>query len=298
MNTLAIDIGGTKFTMAVFEGERLAARESRVTDREGGRDWMLDQIFGIAGPWRRQWAFQRCGIGFGGPVRFPAQRVALSTHVGGWQDFALPSAIEQTLGAPAVMDNDANVGALGEAVYGAGAGCTPLFYLTISTGIGGGLVVDGEVYRGADSWAGEVGHLTVRPDGPECLCGARGCLERMCSGLWLEADYGRPAKALLQEAAFVRRYVVDLALGIKSAIMLLNPARVVIGGGISKAGEALFSPLRTELRRQITAWSRARIDVVPAALGDDSVLWGALALAGQVSGVGCQVPGVGCQVSG
>jgi len=180
------------------------------------------------------------------------------------------------------MDNDANVGALGEAVYGAGTGQNPLFYMTISTGIGGGLVVDGRIYRGADSWAGEVGHLTVRPDGPECLCGARGCLERMCSGLWLEADYGRPARELLREPEFVRRYVVDLAVGMKAVIMLLNPARVVIGGGIGKAGEALFGPLREELGRQITAWSGARIDVAPAALGDDSVLRGALALARQI----------------
>jgi glucokinase len=101
----------------------------------------------------------------------------------------------------------------------------------------------------------------------------------MCCGLWLERDHGRTAKELLQDPEFVRRYVVDLALGIKSCIMLLNPARIVIGGGISKAGPALFDPLRAELRRQITDWSHARIDVVPAALGDDSVLYGALALA-------------------
>jgi glucokinase len=83
----------------------------------------------------------------------------------------------------------------------------------------------------------------------------------------------------MQDSSFVERYVVDLALGLKSCIMLLNPARIVIGGGISKAGDALFVPLRAELRRQITSWSRARIDVVPAELGDDSVLWGALVLA-------------------
>ncbi len=281
MNALAIDIGGTKFTMAVFEGDRLALRESRSTDRDAGRDWMLDQIRAIAQGWRLEWRLERCGIGFGGPVRFAEQRVALSTHVGGWQDFALPAWIEQELALPAVMDNDANVGALGEAVFGAGAGCTPLFYMTLSTGIGGGLVVDGDIYRGADSWAGEIGHLSVRPDGPQCLCGARGCLERMCGGLWLEADHGRPARQLLQKPEFVRRYVIDLALGLKAAIMLLNPARIVIGGGISKAGEALFGPLREELGRQITAWSGARIDVKPAALGDDSVLRGALALARQ-----------------
>ena len=83
----------------------------------------------------------------------------------------------------------------------------------------------------------------------------------------------------MRDPEFVARYVVDLALGLKSAIMLLNPARIVIGGGIAKAGDRLFVPLRAELGRQMTAWSRARVDVVPAELGDDSVLWGALALA-------------------
>ena len=100
----------------------------------------------------------------------------------------------------------------------------------------------------------------------------------MCCGLWLERDYGKPAKELMTDAAFVERYVVDLARGLKAAIMLLNPARIVIGGGIVKAGERLFTPLRAELRRQITAWSGARIDVVPAALEDDSVLYGAFSL--------------------
>jgi glucokinase len=276
---LAIDIGGTKFAMAVFDGARMVRRESRATDAQGGRDWMLEQIREIARGWRRDLRFERCGIGFGGPVDFAAQRVVLSTHVGGWRDFDLCGFVRDLAGAPAVMDNDANAGALGEAEYGAGKSCSPLFYMTLSTGIGGGIYEDGRVWRGADSYAGEIGHLTIRPDGPECLCGARGCFERLCCGLWLERDYGQPARELLQDAQFVSRYVVDLALGLKAAIMLLNPQRIVIGGGISKAGDRLFVPLRAELRRQITSWSAARIDVVPAALGDDSVLYGALALA-------------------
>jgi glucokinase len=279
MKTLAIDIGGTKFSMAVFDGDRMIARESRATEREGGKDWMVEQLGVVAAEWRRVHTFGRCGIGFGGPVDFPSQRVTLSTHVGGWDGFDLPGFVRSVAGAPAIMDNDANAGALGEAFHGAGRGCDPLFYMTLSTGIGGGIVSGGQVYRGADSYAGEIGHLTVSPDGPECLCGARGCLERMCCGLWLEKDHGRTAKELMQNSSFVERYAVTLGLGLKSCIMLLNPARIVIGGGISKAGDALFVPLRAELRRQITSWSRARIDVVPAALGDDSVLWGALVLA-------------------
>ena len=279
MKTLAIDIGGTKFSMAVFEGDRMIARESRATDREGGRDWMLQQIIAIA----KQHQFDRCGIGFGGPVDFANQRVALSTHVGGWNDFDLSGFVVSEFGVPAIMDNDANVGALGEAHFGAGIGYDPLFYMTLSTGIGGGIVSQGRVYRGADSYAGEIGHLTIHPDGPDCLCGSNGCFERMCCGLWLERDHGRPAKELIQDSGFVSRYVADLSLGLKSAIMLLNPARIVIGGGIGKAGDLLFGPLRAELRRRITNWSRARIDVVPAALADDSVLYGALALTKELS---------------
>lgn len=279
MITLAVDIGGTKFTTAVFDDERMVARESRETNREGGRAWMIDQLGALLANWSGTYRFDRCGIGFGGPVDYSTQTVALSTHVGGWDNFDLPGFVQDSAGAPVRMDNDANVGALGEAWYGAGRECDPLFYMTLSTGIGGGIISDRRVYRGADSYAGEIGHLTIRPDGPECLCGAHGCFERMCSGLWLQRDHGKSAKELVADPAFVTSYARDLALGLKSCVMLLNPARIVIGGGISKAGERLFGPLRDELRRQITHWSRARLDVQPAALGDDSVLWGALVLA-------------------
>jgi glucokinase len=277
--TLTIDIGGTKFSMALFHDNHRVCRESHATQRGGGREWMLDQILSIARTWRESHGFQRCGIGFGGPVNFTSQKVTLSNHVDTWQDFPLASYIQNELDIPALIDNDANLGALGEALYGAGIGYDPLFYITLSTGIGGGLVIDGNVYRGADSYAGEIGHIIIKPGGPICLCGSEGCFERICSGIWLESDYGKPAKQLLLDPVFVSRYVVDLAMGVTPAIMLLNPARIVIGGGISKAGEALFAPLRSELHKQITSCSRARVNIVPALLGDDSVLWGALALA-------------------
>jgi glucokinase len=279
VNTLAVDIGGTKFAVALFEEDKMIRREARPTNRAGARDWMLQQVAEIARAWKREAPFERCGIGFGGPVDFGQQRVALSTHIGGWNDFRLTGFLSAALGVPAIMDNDANVGALGEAIYGAGRGHSPLFYMTLSTGIGGGIYSDGRICRGADGWAGEIGHVTIRPDGPECLCKARGCFERLCCGLWLERDYGKTAKDLLGDPNFVARYVVNLALGLKACIMLLNPSRIVIGGGISNAGEALFGPLREELDRQITDWSGARVDVMQAALGDDSVLYGAVALA-------------------
>jgi len=282
MKTLAIDIGGTKFSVALFDQDRIVERAGGATDRSGGPRWMLSQIASAVNSWRTKHCIHRCGVGFGGPVDFSAQRVVQSTHVQGWAGFDLAGEVEKAAGVCPILDNDANVGALGEATFGAGRGFRPLFYMTLSTGIGGGIVLsDDRIYRGADSYAGEIGHLTIRPGGPECLCGSRGCFERMCCGLWLERDHGRPAQELLRDLQFVKTYVVDLALGLKAPIMLLNPARIVIGGGISKAGDALFIPLRDELGRQVTDWSRARIDVVPAALGDDSVLYGALALAAQ-----------------
>lgn len=283
MNTIAIDIGGTKFSIALFEEDRMTRRESRATDRGGGKDWMIEQILEIAHEWSAETPFHRCGIGFGGPVNFDMQRVNLSTHVGGWDNFDLTAFLRQELGIPVIMDNDANVGGLGEGIHGAGRAARPLFYMTLSTGIGGGIVTEHGIYRGADSYAGELGHITIRPDGPLCLCGARGCFERICCGLWLEKDRGKTAKDLMESPEFVKEYVVNLALGLKACIMILNPARIVIGGGIGKAGGKLFGPLREELRCQITAWSRARIDVVPAELGDDSVLYGALELAKSIA---------------
>jgi glucokinase len=196
MRTLAIDVGGTKFALAAFEGERMVLRESRATDRGGGPAWMFSQIEQIVHSWRSRHHFlsDRCGIGFGGPVDFPSQTVTLSTHVEGWAGYPLVESVRGLAGVPVVMDNDANAGALGEALYGAGKNADPLFYMTLSTGIGGGIVSGRELYRGANSYAGEIGHLNVEPDGPDCLCGSRGCYERMCCGLWLERDHGKPAQ--------------------------------------------------------------------------------------------------------
>ncbi|MCL4784875.1 MAG: ROK family protein [Bryobacterales bacterium] len=278
MNVLAIDVGGSKVTLAVFEDGQMILRETHVTDRDGGKEWMVDKTMAVARSWSSRLRFDRCGIGFGGPVNYARQRVDKSTHVSGWDDFDFPAVVKSELGIPAIIDNDANVGALGEYTFGAGAHTDPMFYMTLSTGIGGGIIVNGALFRGADSFAGEIGHITIRPDGPQCLCGSFGCLERLCSGLWLEKDYGKTPKELLDDHRFVQKYVVDLAQGLKTCILLINPARVVIGGGISKAGKKLFDPLKAELRKQITNWSEARIDVVPACLADDSVLYGALAL--------------------
>jgi glucokinase len=280
--TLALDIGGTNFSIALFADRSLTVVETRPTLRGAGPGWMLDQMQEIFTGWCVDQLLDGCGIGFGGPVHFAEQRVIYSTHVSGWDNFDLIGEVGRRFQAPAIMDRDSIVGVLGEGTYGAGIGTRPLFYMTLSTGIGGGFLDErNHLLRGADSFACELGHHTVVPDGPECLCGRSGCLERMCSGLWLERDYGASAEVLFDDPAFVRRYVMPLARGLKNCIMFFNPARIVIGGGVARAGDRLFLPLREELAAQMPPWSKARIDVQPASLGKQTVLWGALELAYQ-----------------
>lgn len=277
--TLAIDIGGTNFSVAIFENRSLVQVETCSTLRDAGPVWMLQQIEQIVEGWKLSGQLDGCGIGFGGPVHFAEQRVIYSTHVAGWDDFDLSGEVLRRFGTRSIMDRDTLVGALGEGFHGAGKGTRPIFYITLSTGIGGGFLDESGLLRGADSFACELGHHTVVPDGLLCLCGSSGCLERMCSGLWLERDYGKPAKDLMQDPKFVGKYVVLLARGLKNCIMFFNPARIIIGGGIASAGDALFLPLRRELAHQMPPWSKARVDILPAALGRHTILWGALELA-------------------
>jgi glucokinase len=280
MDVLAIDIGGSKHSLALFRDRRMLRRSTHQTDVAGGREWMMAHLGELARECLRDGASPAaCGIGFGGPVDFPKQRVGRSMHVRGWQDFPLAEELREALGVPCAMDNDGNLGALGEHRFGAGRGAASLLYVTLSTGIGAGMVLDGKIMRGADSFAGELGHVPLEADGPECSCGGRGCFEALCSGRAIEAREGRPAAELLRDAAFRSRYVKLLARGLRAAIVLLNPHCIVIGGGISKAGDALFSALRAEIATQMPASLPMRVDVRPAGLGDDSVLWGALALA-------------------
>ena len=213
---LAIDIGGTNFSVGIFRKSELIDKRTRPTNRAAGPEWLLDQMEEMVAELGLGSDFDSCGIGFGGPVDFAAQKVITSTHVGGWEGFGLVEEVVSRFRAPAIMDRDSMVGALGEGRYGAGKGYRPLFYITLSTGIGGGLLTDCGLFRGADSYACELGHHTIVPAGPACLCGSFGCLERMCSGLWMERDYGRPAEELFQDPEFLARYVGYLAQGLKN----------------------------------------------------------------------------------
>ena len=309
---LAIDIGGTHFRVGLFdrEGRRLVLSEGD-TLRSGGREWMLDRICEISRSLldRTDYPVGACGISFGGPVDFEHQRVT-SVHSPGWKNFSFAEWIRANLNLPCLIDNDANAGALGEFRYGAGRGADSIIYVTLSTGVGAGLILNGKTYRGKDGLAGELGHVPLSDSGITCSCGAVGCLESFCSGSaiaarakeWgrrrmddltciLDLSGGRPesitAKEVMQAASeddvtavcIVREAAHWLARGLLTAIRILNPDRIILGGGLTLAGQVLLAPLHQCLAELASPTIGYSTEIAIAELGTYSALHGAAAMA-------------------
>jgi glucokinase len=307
---LALDIGGTKLAagMVTRAGDVLARRQVE-TNRSARPPAIMDALEAIAREALDESGVpaDAVGISYGGPVDYYSGVTVTCHHLGGWENIPLRDEMERRFHAPAFMDNDANAAALAEAMFGAGKGHDYIVYLTVSSGIGGGIIAAGRVYRGATSMAGEIGHMTVLPDGPPCTCGRRGCIEALASG-WSIARRAREALAagetgsrlqhmqaeepLTAQAVAAAAVAGDalalrimsetaefLALGIGAAVNLLNPTLVVIGGGVSKAGAVLFDPLRARLQHYVLDTNFEAVTVVHAALGDDIGLLAGAALA-------------------
>ncbi|MCR4406376.1 MAG: ROK family protein [Anaerolineae bacterium] len=309
---LALDFGGTKLSAGLAKsGQARWLAHRRVpspsasnaqSDLEIMMELARDLLDTVKSP------LAAVGVSFGGPVDAARGLVRLSHHVPGWEEMPLQQWLEKRLGVPAAVDNDANAAALGEHRFGAGQGCNSLMYITVSTGVGGGLILNGRLWRGAEGMAGEIGHMAVDPDGPLCLCGKRGCVERLASGPyiaqrareWLQAQPERgsllralagndletiSAQLVAQAAAqgddlaweALEVAARGLGMGIGNSANLLNPERFVLGGGVTKAGERWWDVVRRVARA--TALPQVHFEIVPAALGDDAPLWGAIALA-------------------
>ena len=294
---LAIDIGGTQFRLAAVDDTgRIHKLVRGATQSKGGADWMIDQVLSTAKTLHQSYSFDAAGIGFGGPVDYDSQRIINSTHVEGWDNVRLPQILESETGIPALVDNDANVGALGESAFGAGKGLSSIVYYTVSTGIGGGIILNGAGYRGANGNAGELGHVPILRDGPKCACGNVGCLEALCSGPAI-AERGRnevkgfgeqmTAKGVFDLARcgnraavrIVRETADYLGMGIATTINTLAPDMVIVGGGVARAGKVLFDPLRACVRRRVMPVHRSSVRIVRAKRGDRAVLLGAAVMA-------------------
>jgi glucokinase len=152
------------------------------------------------------------------------------------------------------VDNDAKVGALAEFHHGAHE-TNDLLYITVSTGIGAGVISDGRLMRGATNEAGELGHTRVSDDSRVCSCGRTGCLERLCSGYWIERDHGRSAAELFADDDFLADYAATLAKGCATAVLLYNPSVIVLGGGVSRVGSRLTSSVAQHLTDELATWS-------------------------------------------
>lgn len=307
---LALDFGGTKHAAAVVAaGERQWQKYRRAlsppngdasTDLATMRSLIQDLLAGEKPA--------AIGVSFGGPVDASSGLVRLSHHVPGWQDTPLRHMLESEFGAIASVDNDANVAALGEHRFGAGQGYDSLLYITVSTGVGGGWILNKRPWRGAEGMAGEIGHMVVDPNGPMCLCGKRGCVERLASGPYIaqqaltllqnQPQRGQLLRTLVGEnldditAQHVSQAAAQgdelaletlqlagwaLGVGIGNVANLINPQLFVLGGGVTKAGTTFWEAVRHAARE--TALPEVNFDIVPAALGDEAPLWGAVALA-------------------
>ncbi len=306
---LALDFGGTKLAAGLVDiGSRDWWRyERRFSPMNADASTDIEIMRSLIHPWLQHIKPVAIGVSFGGPVDASTGIVRLSHHVPGWENIPLKDLLEQEYGVPTSVDNDANVAALGEYRFGGGSGYDSLFYITVSTGVGGGWILNGQPWRGTGGMAGEIGHMVVDPAGPVCLCGKRGCVERLASGPYKAQDIrksletGTPGKrvreivkdnlqlvtgkvvsdaaALGDELAeeILYRGAWGLGVGIGNVANLMNPQLFVLGGSVTKAGTLWWDVVRKTARE--TALPEVDFAIVPAALGDDAPLWGAVALA-------------------
>lgn len=306
---LGIEIGGTKLQLGVGRGDgALAALWRGSVAADAGGEGIRRQIVAavpelLATAGLSRGDLRGVGVGFGGPTDDDTQRVIKSHHVAGWDDFPLAAWLTDVVALPTVICNDADVAGLAEALHGAGRGLSPVFYMTVGTGIGGGLVIDGEMYRGCGRGAVEVGHLRVRDGdilesyaagwGIEARANQLGASDTRYAAL--RSVVGRPltGKDIAAAARAGDPAALDaldaalsaLAEALQQVVKLLCPRRVVIGGGISLMGDELFfDPLRRRVAANAFPPFAGLTDIVPAALGEDVVVHGALALSRQTFG--------------
>ena len=310
---LGIEIGGTKLQLGIGPDDgKLGGLWRGAVDVAAGPEGIRRQIIAAvpellarSGVARGQ--LRGVGIGFGGPVDDATHTVIKSHQIEGWDNFPLGDWISEVVGLPAVLGNDADVAGLAEALHGAGKGLSPIFYITIGSGIGGGLIINGEIYRGCGKGAAEIGHLRIAdPGGHEHVPLLP--LENYSSGWSIAQD----AETLRQSGFDLGEFqdlasdkhltaevvagiaerggpsaqgILDqaweaLAEGICHVIALLCPRRIVIGGGVSLMGEKLlFEPLRRMVAERVFKPFAGLTDIVPAALGEEVVVHGAIALA-------------------
>ncbi|MFB7215693.1 ROK family protein [Streptomyces sp. NPDC056255] len=298
-HVIALDVGGTGMKAALVGADGTLLYEARrATGRERGAEAVVESILTFASD-LRAYGEEHLGesavaAGVAVPGIVDAENgVALYAANLGWRDVPMRQLLGERLGGvPVALGHDVRTGGLAEGRIGAGKGADRFLFVPLGTGIAGAIGIAGTIEAGAHGYAGEIGHIVVRPDGPDCSCGQRGCLETLASAsavsrAWAaasgdpEADAADCAKAVESgdpAALEVWRNAVDaLAAGLVTALTLLDPSTLIIGGGLAEAGETLFTPLRAAVEERVTFQKLPHI--VPAALGDTAGCLGAGLLA-------------------
>jgi len=297
---LGIEIGGTKLQLVLGDDAgQICERRRLPVDPARGAAGIRQQIEEALPELLRRRTILGAGVGFGGPVDWKTGRICRSHQIEGWSEFDLGGWLQPLAGAPAVVDNDANVGALGEAMRGTGVGFNPVFYVTLGSGVGGGLVVDGRIYHGAKPGEAEIGHVRLDRQGTivEARCSGwavdtrirelkakePGCLLAKMAGQTVGGEAKYLAAAWQQGDAAARRLLQetaeDLAFGLSHVVHLFHPEIIVLGGGLSGVGEPLRASVESALRLFTMEAFAPGPKIALAALGEDAVPAGALHLA-------------------
>jgi glucokinase len=303
---IGIDLGGTKVAGIVMDGAgRILARDERPTP-DGDGQGVVDAVHRSVAALMGDGAPVAVGIGAAGMIDFAAGSVAFAPNLP-LRDVPIRDLVAQRSGLPCMVDNDANAAAWGEYRFGAGRGSGHMLLVTVGTGIGGGMVWDGTLYRGAHGFAAEIGHIIVEPNGPPCGCGNLGCWEQVASGQALDrvgrAEAARhPAGAIARLAAggevtgvhvtdaaragdhtaegIVQEVGRRLGLGLAGLVNILDPELIVVGGGVAEEGELVLRPARRAFVEAVEAPEhRPEVPILPAALGNEAGAIGAAALA-------------------
>ena len=310
MHILGFDVGGTKSIVgAADESGSVVAMKRIETEGRLGPAQALARMKAAAHEVVDQAGVpvDLIGIGCGGPLDRKSGTLYTIPNLPGWEGICLTREFGDEFGVPAYLENDANAAAMGEHLFGAGRGVDDFVFLIVGTGIGGGIVANGRIYRGHGENAGEIGHHKIRPDGPPCPCGDRGCLESLASGTsiartareglaskpktiltdWIASPDDVTAEMVARAAKegdeFASRVwsgcMLDLGIGVANIVNILNPRMVILGGGVTKAGDMLFEPVRKVVRERAMPALAADVEIVPAGNGDLMGLMGAFAVA-------------------
>lgn len=306
---VGIDLGGTNAQGAAAAPDGTILRRGKIATRSSlGAETVLEDLAGLVASLADGHPVSAVGLGVPGLLDLEQGLCVFSGNLN-WQNVPVAAELSQRVGAPVYLDNDVRVAALGELARGEARGCKDFIYITVGTGIGSGIFIDGRLLRGPRWSAGEVGHMILNPQGPACTCGSRGCLEALASAPAIAregriAAVANPGSQLNKlagslediDAALIfkaveagdaaAKSVVDTAMnwlgvGIANLVNIFNPQLVVIGGGVSLAGDNLLTPVRAQVTRYAMPVQRELVRIATSALADSAGVDGALELVRQ-----------------